>query len=267
LRFATNAEHDFARRSYFRPHEMTSSARLFPFFVVSLFHMGSLRAQRAAVDTTFFVPAAQQAHDLHAHAMGANAGLYNGVHYKESPIRIADVGYPLAWDGKWEQGTIDYDGQHYSNVEMNHDLVRDKVVIVNPYTQLKIELINEKLASFSLHGHEFVRLAPVPGQLTGGFYDVLVSGPVQLFLKRTKTRQPHVAQGMSGVDFRETRQFYLFRNDTYFPVATRASVLKVLADRKVELRKFMSKNKIRFRKGREQALVQIVRFFNETPTP
>jgi hypothetical protein len=221
--------------------------------------------QRFQTDSIFLSKAIGYTREIYTTAMAGDAHLYNGVEYKEYNLQRIDVGHPFFLSGDWEEGSIQYDGQVYQPVELLYDLVNEVIVIEHAYSHFKIELINEKIRAFTLMDHNFVRLvndAPDKYAVPTGLYDVLYDGQLKLFARRKKKAFDDVKNGKPIKMFLTDDQFFVYKNGKYFPVKTKSSVMEVLSDRKVEIKKFLAKNKVRFRKNPESALIQSVRFYD-----
>jgi hypothetical protein len=223
--------------------------------------------QSASATTSFLDSAVAKAQQIYSNSVGSNAHLYNGVELKDYNIHNYDIGYPYFLSDDWIEGTVTYDGQHYKNVYLFYDLVRDKVLVEHIYGHFKLELINEKIADFSMNGHKFTRLVADTTMQMGvrtGFYDLLYDGGTKVYAKRRKEIQKSLNAKTEIIEFKERTQYFIYKAGNYYPVKSKSSVLKVFADRKSMLRKHLAKNKIRFAKNREYALVQAAKFFDES---
>ncbi len=70
---------------------------------------------------------------------------------------------------------------------------------------------------------------------------------------------------MEGSDFSyiEFDYYFIYSGNNIYKVNNEKSVLDVFKKRRTELRKFISANKIDFRKDFEQALVKTAQYFDE----
>jgi hypothetical protein len=99
--------------------------------------------------------------------------------------------------------------------------------------------------------------------ITPGFYEVLCFGPITLYSRHTKEFLRSTSQFGIEQDFFEKTSYYILKEDNFYNVGNRKSILNVLADRKRELRQFIRKNQLKFQRKREEALVKVVNFYNE----
>jgi len=228
---------------------------------------GAAYSQTRATDSIFLMSAVRNAHELYSRALGVGSHLLNGVQYKEYNAHFDDVGHPYFASDDWVEGSVHYDGDLYEDVAILFDLFREKVVIEHPYAGIKLELISEKIKSFSLPGHRFVRLDADTiknSPIRTGFYDVLYDGRVKFYVKRHKEKREQIVSGAIQIEFSDIVHFYIVKHGQYIPVKSKSSVLEVFQDRKSDLRKYIRKNKIHFRKSREEAITRVVSFYDES---
>jgi len=146
-------------------------------------------------------------------------------------------------------------------------LIQDRIIIENPYYYTKIDLIQEKVKSFSLAGHDFVKLSrdsSSVSQLATGFYEVLYNGHVKVYAKRSKEIVAKIENGIEKKTFKEKNRYFIYKNNVYFPVSNKSSVLKVFADRKTMLRTKLADRKIVFNRDRSLSIAQIARLYDES---
>ena len=209
--------------------------------------------------------AVQNAYAIYSSSIGGNSHLLNGVEYKDYDIHSYDIGHPYFISDDWEYGTINYDKQVYHNVDIMYNIVRDKVIIDQPQGHFKLELIDEHLASFTLQGHNFVRLVKdSTADIRTGYYDLLYDGKTKVYAKRRKEIQENLSSRTVISEYNERDIYYIYKNGKYFTVRSKPAVLKVFVERKTMLRKHLSKLKIRFKKNKDLVLVESAKFYDES---
>src|SRR5580704_9297457 len=104
-----------------------------------LFISGMVCGQGTLPDTVFLARAKAYARSLYGKSIGDQAGLYNGVEYKEFPFRSKDEGHPFYLSDEWIGGDVNYDGEEYQGVSMLYDVITDKVIVEQPYSYFKLE--------------------------------------------------------------------------------------------------------------------------------
>lgn len=240
---------------------------------ITLLFFSTLSSAQSNSNNALVDSATHAALKFYTASIASSSHLYNGVEFTDYYIHIYDIGYPFFRSDDWQRGEIDYDGQHYQNVYILYDLVRDKVVIEHPFAHFKLELIGEKVKRFTIYTedenasiaepHFFVRLvADSTNQLVTGFYEVLYDGSVKVYNKPKKVIQTSLDMRVEITEYKEKSQLYIFKNGTHFAVKSKSSVLKIFSDRKATVRKFISENKIKFRSNRGYAVAQCAKVYD-----
>ena len=146
--------------------------------------------------------------------------------------------------------------------------MHDKIIVDHAYSHFSIQLIDEKVKSFTLGNHAFVWLQrgdSLQGQtIRPGYYEVLYDGSVKVYAKRKKDINSVVETPLVKQEFVDRSQFFVYKDGNYFSVKSKSSILKVFDDKKSALRKYISKNKLNFREDRDFALAAAARFYDES---
>jgi hypothetical protein len=225
--------------------------------------------------------------------------LYYGREYTGADNRIE--GHAFFLINEWQNGSLHYMGQLYQNVPMLYDIATEELVVKHYAEVFRIKLFNEKINYFILSGHLFVNLAagspaagspaagspaagspaagsPAAGSpaaaesaltdakgsgMIPGFYDLLSDGNSRLLVKRRKIIKETITSNELHREFIHKNYYFIEKDGVYNPVKNKRSALKVLSDQKKEIRQYLKKNKIKFRKNRELALVSMVAYYNQ----
>jgi hypothetical protein len=201
---------------------------------------------------------------LYFNAVGENAHIYNGYEYFTPDRNIKGSPYYLS-DSPWPADVI-YDDSYYKNIPILYDVVKDEVVINRLGQNFKISLVNDKLKSFRLRSHEFIRVSvdSVNGnQLATGFYDRLYNGKTIVLAKRkTRLQETYV---YSQISYEYIRQdiYYLIVAGQVVQVDSKSSVLKLFNSKKSEIKAFIRKNKLNFKSDFEKTLVAVSAYYDQ----
>lgn len=236
------------------------------FFCWSILTPELIYSQRVA-DTAFVQAAARHSIELYTRSIGVESHLYNGVLYKEYNFHPADDGSPYFISDDWQEGSVYYDRELYESAPLMYDQVKDKLIVEHEFGGVKLELISEKVGWFTLGDHRFVRLIAdkLTPEIQTGFHESLYEGNLKVYARRHKNFQETVVNRQEvAYIFKEAYHYYIFKDGHYHPVRSKRSVLKLLEDRKADVRRFMHKNKIRFRADRGRAIAQVVAFYDQT---
>lgn len=220
------------------------------------------QAVAAARDSSLLgaaVRAAEQRYRLGA----PESRLLNGVAYaNNAPAYMR--GHPFFQSSDPQPGTLYYDGQHFAAVELLYEQVLDQVLLYGPEQAGHMQLIRQKVREFELAGHRFVWLpADSAGVLAEGFYDMVVNGPTQFLVRRTKK----VEAATGGYDmkggYEEKMRFFVQRQGRFYELSTLKQTLTALADKKPEMQAYARRNRLRFATdSRETSVAELVKQYN-----
>lgn len=203
-------------------------------------------------------------------AFATHSLLLNGPEYLDYAKRYhASTGHQYFFSPEKQAGTVTYNDRLFTNLHLAYDLVLDQVVLSPPSSPLMLRLINEKVSGFTLNEHRFVRLvadSASAGVIRTGYYEVLAEGSLRLLAKRVKHLQERIAQPYINVEFSPADKLYLYKAGRYYAVASKRSVLRLLADRNKDLQKFSQDRKLKFNQARrEGSIAQLVAYYAGLP--
>jgi hypothetical protein len=219
--------------------------------------------QLASSDTTLLASTVRAARQRYA-AAAPTTRLINGVAYANNRPSYV-TGRPFFQSSDPQPGTLDYDGQHFAGVHLLYEQVLDQVLLYGAKQAAPVQLIRQKVQAFELAGHQFVRLpADSAGVLAEGFYDLVVAGPAQLLVRRTKKLEATTGgYGLKG-EYEEVTRFFVQRHAHFYEINTPKQALAVLADKKTEMQAYARGNRF---DSKEVALAALVRKYNTLITP
>lgn len=214
--------------------------------------------------------AVEAAQRPYATAFASHSLLLNGPEYLDYTKRYhASTGFQYFLLPEKQAGTLTYNNRLFANLQLAYDVVLDQVVLSPPNSPLLLRLINEKVSGFTLNEHRFVRLvadSASGGVIRTGYYEVLFDGGLQLLAKRAKNMQERIAQPYINVEFSPVDKLYLYKTGRYYAVASKRSVLRLLADHSKEMQKFSQERKLRFNSAeREGSIAQLVAYYAGLP--
>ena len=200
-------------------------------------------------------------------AMNPETGLYNGSQYLDYTFKLKE-GIPFFQSTRFTEGSIMYDGVLYEKVPMLLDLVTGSVVIKDPSAIFWLQLINEKVSRFTIGENSFVRVVAdslaANSVVRTGFYQELHKGKITMLKRHTKTIQEKIDQ-LDGVQryIDDSRSYYIKKNDQYYAVNSKASLLKVLKDKKSEINQYIRKHKLDLRNDKDYAFAAVAAYYDD----
>ncbi|MES2730241.1 MAG: hypothetical protein V4714_00765 [Bacteroidota bacterium] len=205
------------------------------------------------------------AQSLYQQATPASQYLYLGKEYGVSD-RV-EYEHPFFGSEQWKPGSIVYFGQLYQTSSMLYDIENEKLIIESLNGDGTLMLRNEKITSFTLDNHTFVRLEKEKTGLSTGFYELLYNGTVKVFVKRTKTQEKVVINQERTIRFSSNNQFYQYKGGVYYAVHGKASVMELMEDQKKALKAYWREKNIDFQQNRESALIKTSAYYDQLTHP
>jgi hypothetical protein len=221
-------------------------------------------AQVITADSTSNILYNSYAVKLYFSSIAENAHIYTGYEYFTPDRNIKGSPYYLS-DSPWPADLI-YDDSHYRDIPILYDVLKDEVVINRLGQNFKISLVADKLKSFVLHKHEFIRVSVDSSngeQLSTGFYDRLYYGKTVVLAKRKARLQETYFYNQLLYEYIREDIYYVIVNGLVEQVDNKSSVLKLFHSKKSEIKTFIRKNKLNFKSEFEKTLVAISAYYDQ----
>ncbi|HEY9005134.1 hypothetical protein [Ohtaekwangia sp.] len=215
-------------------------------------------AQPYKNDTAFVATASANAVKHYHETIKGQSQLYNGSDYAEYQTLREE--HPYFGSNDWVFGSVHYDGYLYEDVPLLYDLMTDEILTESFSRSSTMRLIKSRVKYFTISDKKFVNLSD--SSLHKGFYELLYNGKTKVYARHFKLLQETISQQEITHDFEEKIRYYIYKDGKYFPVRSKGSIQDVFRDQKHELNQLMSKNKIRFRKNREQYIIRMAEFYD-----
>ncbi len=171
-----------------------------------------------------------------------NTAIYNGIQYKRNYNTIKN-NHEYFLSSDYMSGTVVYSNQPYFDVTLKYDIYNDELIAQLPSfnSYNTILLIQQKVKSFSINDHNFVKLSTENGT---GFYEVLFEGlEVKIYKKYEKTLKKHLDKDFVYDVFKGKETYLLYNNNKYYRIKSKGSILKVLPKHKKSINSFYKNNK------------------------
>jgi hypothetical protein len=213
-------------------------------------------------NTPATLPIIVKAGDVYNPFIEKQSRLYNGVEHLGYAYKIKGHAYFL--QRELSIGTIEYDELEFANVPMIYDLLKDQVIIQHLDGFSKVGLISTKVRSFSLLNHHFIRLqgdSTSSSPIVTGFYDELYTGNLKVVVKREKFIEEMIKDEVER-EFIETNAVFIQKEGRYYAIKTYKTLLTVLKDKAPQVKQYLRKNRIKFRKGPENTILKAAVFYD-----
>lgn len=232
-----------------------------------LYSPGKVIGQIAAADSLFYNKSLKNALSVYHKFLPNPSGLYNGSQYVVYAYLIKDD-HPYFKSDSMKVSNISYDSVVYENVPLLYDIVKEMLVINDPFKMYKISLINEKINGFKLLDHEFIRIVPDSSNrhvMSTGFYDRLYNGRVILYERERKEMQEVIVNQQVQHLIIPQDNFYLQVGGKFYSVNRKRTLLRLLNSRRKEIQQFIRKNKLNYRLDKENTLVKVITYYDALP--
>ncbi len=198
-------------------------------------------------------------------AIGRNSMLFTGKEYYSRHTGVR--GDQFYNEDYWEEGTVEFGGQVYDNIYLKYNTFSDQLFVEHfslSGTITSLQLYKPDVNGFRLFGHRFIQIKKDSiSNIKGGFYDELVNGShAQLLAKRNKEIVAANSVNSYLKEYRVKDTYIIKRNGSYYTVRNKRAALKVLSDKKKELRKYIKANHLFLLKEKEQSFIEMVRQYN-----
>lgn len=227
---------------------------IFSFVFLSTILFGQLKS-----DSLVLSSSRQSLTELYDQAVGESTRLYNGIEFIDPFQRKTIEGFPYFLEDDWQDGSIFYDGQLYENVPLMFDVYQNRIIVDQPKSHTKIQLITEKIKYFTISEKYFVQLESP----AAGFYQELYGGETKAYALHYKTIQEKIGEKTMITEFVTKRKLYILKDNTYHIITSKKSALNVLKEHKSELNKLLGQEKISFKKNKEYALARMGQYFDQ----
>jgi hypothetical protein len=219
-------------------------------------------AQPVVADTAFASVAARNTIKVYEKYIEGQELIYSGSLYKE--LLRTNESHPYFLTAEWTFESVRFEGEKFDNVPLLYDIIAD-LLITESVTGNTQALPRDRVDNFSIQGHFFERVENKDFQNSlprSGFFEVLYNGKTKVLCLRQKQLQEKADNNKIEMDFYEKWKYFVLRDGRYFQVKSKSSIIKLLADRKAELRSFVKRNNHLLTKNPDVALPAITREYD-----
>jgi hypothetical protein len=232
------------------------------FVVISVFNT-TLHAQLSTRDSLLYHTSIQNAKKVYYDNIGDQAAKYNGSQYLGYTVSFSD-GQPYFKANELVNGSILYDGVKFDKVQIMYDEVAGCVIMQD--SSHRIQLVNERLSSFSLHESNFERLEKKGNSplISSGFYQVLHKGNISLYKKETKKMIDKFSNANElAVLFEIHHYYYVLKDGHYYEINKKKDFLTLFTNREKEITKYINDQHLNFRKDKDEMMTKVIEFYNQ----
>lgn len=199
---------------------------------------------------------------LYYDSLETTPAIYKGTEHVYYEFRIE--GIPYFYSEDMAASEILYNDFVYDSIQAYYDIYKQVLSIEHNKLSYDIDLDPKKVSQFKIHGHLFenLYLDSLPG-MKDGYYDKIVDGDVKFYVRREKELRKEIENQVVKKWFVDLNKYYLLKEDIYYKVRGKGSVLKVLAEHKKKLKAHIRAKSISFKASPEDAIEKIIEYYNE----
>lgn len=236
---------------------------LFCLIVISLSAIKTSFAQPLLTDSSQYRSAQHNLIQLYVDSVKENLRLYTGTEF--TAAYRSSAGHPFFEYAEPQKGDVHYNGIIYPGVKLSYDLTQDEIIFVTPASNLNIKLISQKVNWFSFNDHLFINLRKDSNSVDlpdAGFYELVYDGFYSVLVKRKK-KMEETSREDNISKFVQYTSYYARKDDIYYTVDSKRSLLALCKDKKSELVKFIQKENLDFKKDPGLTIIKVIDHYTQ----
>ena len=191
--------------------------------------------------------------------------LYNGKQNVGYAPNIA--GIPYYQTKEWQPGSIIYHDVYFPDVFLKYDLVSKELIIMQGANSVGITLFTPRLKRFSIAGKKFLRsTGEDESHLPIGIYDQMVTGKISFYVHRSKFIKETIVDLELHREFVSNDTYFIIKDGVHHQVKNQKDILDILRDKRREIKKDLKRKGLRFKSDPDEALTEMVTYYNQTAT-
>jgi hypothetical protein len=194
---------------------------------------------------------------------GSNDLLHSGEVYHPDHLRAK--GNPYFFTNEYSPALVTVRGNVFENVTAKYNIETDQLIILTPADLNSITTISIKqnwVDSFKIQNHLFVNISSFDSTKTlKGYYELAYKGKKSFFIKYNKKFiDTYNDLSPSGFYSVVKTSIFIFDGTTFIPVKNKKKFLRIYADNKATVKKYMRINKILFSKATSAQFKQLMQY-------
>lgn len=175
-----------------------------------------------------------------------NLSILNGVAYKPQ-YRTINEKHSFYGDGDFYSGTLDYDGQEFSNIKLRYDMFTEEVVVNVQGTreeQYIYKLIPKLLTGFIIDDRKFEKLSFSNAEFNSGFYEALYElEDITIYKKQNLRPYEKRDRSVAYYEFEKTSIDYLLKRGNKFYEISRSDLEDLYSSHQKEISDYFKTNR------------------------
>jgi len=175
-------------------------------------------------------------------------------------------GHQFLFSRDFLPGSVSMSGKAFTNPNLRFklDLINDELLLSADMSTV-IQLNKEMVDFFTLESEgrtfRFVKLEDDSINSLNGYYNVLYSGSTTLYVRYKKELRLRSSVGERD-SFVQSHSIHLIKDGVAYRINSRAGLLRLMTDRKAQIRKLLRSEKIRISRNNPDSIVPLLEFYD-----
>lgn len=190
--------------------------------------------------------------------------LYNGRVWRNLYQQID--GSQFLFSAEFLPGSVTINGRKFdsNNLKFKFDIVNDELLILtdrNTILQLNKEMVDLFTLTYENKLFRFKKLEADSLNMLSGYVNVIYAGETSLYVKYKKEIRLRNSVGEKDT-FMQSHRVYIVKDGIPHIVNNKTSLIKLLSDRKEQVKDFIRSNKIRISRNNPESIAPVLAFYD-----
>jgi hypothetical protein len=231
-------------------------------FLLLSFFVSSIGFVSSGIQSSAVCPATGT--DIEKHDTLEKQILYNGRVWRNLYQQID--GSQFLFSAEFLPGSVTINGRTFNNkaLKFKLDIVNDELLILtdkNTTLQLNKEMVDRFTLMYENKLFLFKKLEPDGLNMLSGYANVIYDGNTSLYVKYRKEIRLRNSTGEKDT-FVQSHRVYVMKNGILHTVNNKANLIKLLSDRKEQLKDFIRANKIHISRNSPESIAPVLAFYD-----
>ena len=172
--------------------------------------------------------------------------------------------HPYFLSRDWEETTLYIKGVTFDSLEIKYNIEDDILILRRKHEKGLVEhiVLNDLLVDSLYYGERFfINFYPIYGADSPGYLELILKGHNTFYLKyRISYKDELTPQMPHGRYLNPKTTIYIIDNKKFIHIAAKNELLAYYSPHEKEIKKFMRKNKILFKKASRDKFVQLLNY-------
>jgi hypothetical protein len=188
--------------------------------------------------------------------------LYNGRVWRVLYKNVK--GFEFLFTKEFMQGSVTIDGRTYNNLALKYDIYNDEILTTTDHgiiLQLNKAMIEKFTLLFENKIYNFQNIKADSVNNVSGYVNVLHNGKTMFFIKNKKDILLLADDNKYDI-FSETSKTFLMKDGAIHPLNNKKDLVTLLADKQLEIKTFIKKNRIQVSKKIPESFVPVLKYYD-----